>query len=133
MGAVPELSNAVRIEGVGGTFQQEGQSVYRWATTQLPAIARSVCDKAGVAPEELGAVVLHQANLRIIEAFVKRLGAGNAYIARDVVESGNTSAASIPLALSKALERGDIPSGAPALLFGFGGGLAYAGQVIRCP
>ncbi|MFD8691965.1 beta-ketoacyl-ACP synthase III [Streptomyces sp. NPDC059651] len=132
-GAVPELSNVVRIEGVNGTFEQEGQSVYRWATTQLPAIARSVCDKAGVAPEDLGAVVLHQANLRIIESFVKRLGAGNAYIARDVVESGNTSAASIPLALSKALERGDIPSGAPALLFGFGGGLAYAGQVIRCP
>ena len=49
------------------------------------------------------------------------------------MESGNTSAASIPIALSKLVERGEIPSGAPVLLFGFGGGLSYAGQVIRCP
>ncbi|OIJ94410.1 3-oxoacyl-ACP synthase [Streptomyces sp. MUSC 14] len=132
-GAVPEMSNVVRIEGRTGTFAQEGQSVYRWATTSLPPMAQSVCERAGVTPQELGAVVLHQANLRIIESFVKRLGATNAVIARDVVESGNTSAASIPLALSKMLERGEVASGTHALLFGFGGGLAYAGQVIRCP
>ena len=57
----------------------------------------------------------------------------NAVIARDIVESGNTSAASVPLALSKMVERREVPSGAPVLLFGFGGGLTYAGQVIRCP
>ncbi|MET8299496.1 3-oxoacyl-[acyl-carrier-protein] synthase III C-terminal domain-containing protein, partial [Streptomyces sp. NPDC005180] len=56
-----------------------------------------------------------------------------AVVARDVVESGNTSAASIPMALSKLVERGDVAPGAPALLFGFGGNLSYAGQVIRCP
>ncbi|MBH0245039.1 beta-ketoacyl-ACP synthase 3, partial [Streptomyces cavourensis] len=65
-GSVPEMGNAVRIEGTPPRFAQEGQSVYRWATTQLPPIARQVCEKAGVAPEELAAVVLHQANLRII-------------------------------------------------------------------
>ena len=54
-------------------------------------------------------------------------------IARDVIESGNTSAASIPIALSKLVERREIPAGAPVLLFGFGGGLSYAGQIIRCP
>ncbi|GAA1511195.1 ketoacyl-ACP synthase III [Streptomyces albidochromogenes] len=132
-GSVPEMGHAVRIEGTPPRFAQEGQSVYRWATTQLPPIARQVCERAGVTPEELAAVVLHQANLRIIEPVAQKIGAVNAVIARDVVDSGNTSAASIPMALSKLIERGEIESGAPVLLFGFGGNLSYAGQVIRCP
>ncbi|MBT2364405.1 ketoacyl-ACP synthase III [Streptomyces sp. ISL-10] len=132
-GSVPEMGHAVRIEGTPPRFAQEGQSVYRWATTQLPPIARQVCERAGVAPEELAAVVLHQANLRIIEPVAQRIGAVNAVVARDVVESGNTSAASIPMALSKLVSRGEITSGDPVLLFGFGGNLSYAGQVIRCP
>jgi 3-oxoacyl-[acyl-carrier-protein] synthase-3 len=107
--------------------------VFRWTTTQLPVIARQVCERGGVTPEELGGVVLHQANLRIIEPLAQRLGAVNAVVARDVIESGNTSAASIPIALSKLVERREIPAGAPVLLFGFGGGLSYAGQIIRCP
>ncbi|GGK10827.1 3-oxoacyl-[acyl-carrier-protein] synthase 3 protein 4 [Streptomyces camponoticapitis] len=132
-GSVPEMGNAVRIEGTPPRFAQEGQSVYRWATTRLPPIARKVCERAGIAPEDLAAVVLHQANLRIIEPVAQKIGAVNAVIARDVVDSGNTSAASIPMALSKLVERGEVESGAPALLFGFGGNLSYAGQVIRCP
>ncbi|WP_329268816.1 beta-ketoacyl-ACP synthase III [Streptomyces sp. NBC_01451] len=132
-GSVPEMGNAVRIEGTPPRFAQEGQSVYRWATTQLPRIARQACERAGVAPEELAAVVLHQANLRIIEPLAAKIGAVNAVVARDVVESGNTSAASIPLAFSKLVERGEISTGDPVLLFGFGGNLSYAGQVVRCP
>lgn len=132
-GSVPEMGHAVRIEGSPPVFAQEGQSVYRWTTSQLPPLARKVCEKAGVAPEDLAAVVLHQANLRIIEPLAQKIGAVNAVVARDVVDSGNTSAASIPMALSKLVERGEIPSGAPVLLFGFGGNLSYAGQVISCP
>ncbi|MFD4988512.1 beta-ketoacyl-ACP synthase III [Streptomyces sp. NPDC058374] len=132
-GSVPGLGHAVRIEGTPPRFAQEGQSVYRWATTTLPPIARKVCERAGIGPEELAAVVLHQANLRIIEPVAAKLGAVNAVVARDVVESGNTSAASIPLALSKLVERGEISTGDPVLLFGFGGNLSYAGQVVRCP
>lgn len=132
-GSVPEMGHAVRIEGSPPVFAQEGQSVYRWTTSQLPPLARKVCEKAGVTPEELAAVVLHQANLRIIEPLAAKIGAVNAVVARDVVDSGNTSAGSIPMALSKLIERGEIPSGAPVLLFGFGGNLSYAGQVIRCP
>ncbi|MEV7522048.1 beta-ketoacyl-ACP synthase III [Streptomyces sp. NPDC091371] len=132
-GSVPEMGNAVRIEGSPPVFAQEGQSVYRWTTSQLPPLARKVCEKAGVLPEELAAVVLHQANLRIIEPLAAKIGAVNAVVARDVVDSGNTSAGSIPMALSKLVQRGEIPSGAPVLLFGFGGNLSYAGQVIRCP
>lgn len=132
-GSVPEMGHAVRIEGQPARFAQEGQSVYRWATTQLPAIARRACERAGLAPEDLAGVVLHQANLRIIEPLAEKLGAVNAVVARDVAESGNTSAASIPLALSKLVEQGRISTGDPVLLFGFGGNLSYAGQVVRCP
>ncbi|MEU6313962.1 beta-ketoacyl-ACP synthase III [Streptomyces sp. NPDC047014] len=132
-GSVPEMGNAVRIEGSPPVFAQEGQSVYRWTTSQLPPLARKVCEKSGITPEDLAAVVLHQANLRIIEPLAAKIGAVNAVVARDVVDSGNTSAASIPMALSKLVQRGEIPSGAPVLLFGFGGNLSYAGQVIHCP
>ncbi|MEU9351166.1 beta-ketoacyl-ACP synthase III [Streptomyces griseoloalbus] len=132
-GSVPEMGHAVRIEGTPPRFAQEGQSVYRWAATQLPVIARRACEKAGLAPEDLAGVVLHQANLRIIEPLARRIGAVNAVVARDVVESGNTSAASIPLAFSKLVEQGAVSTGEPVLLFGFGGNLSYAGQVVRCP
>ncbi|MFF4601543.1 beta-ketoacyl-ACP synthase III [Streptomyces sp. NPDC001339] len=132
-GSVPEMGDAVRIQGEPARFAQEGQTVYRWATTQLPGIAREVCARSGIRPEDLAGVVLHQANLRIIEPFAERLGAVNAVIAKDVVDSGNTSAASVPLALSKLVERREIAPGAPVLLFAFGGNLSYAGQVVRCP
>ncbi|MFV8182463.1 MULTISPECIES: beta-ketoacyl-ACP synthase III [unclassified Streptomyces] len=132
-GSVPEMGHAVRIEGTPARFAQEGQSVYRWATTQLPPLARKACERAGLAPEDLAAVVLHQANLRIIEPLAEKLGAVNAVVARDVAESGNTSAASIPLAFSKLVEQGAVRTGDPVLLFGFGGNLSYAGQVVHCP
>jgi 3-oxoacyl-[acyl-carrier-protein] synthase-3 len=132
-GSVPERGRAVVIEGTPNRFSQEGQTVFRWATTELPAVARRVCDRAGIRPEDLAGVVFHQANLRIIEPLAAKLGAVNAVIARDVVDSGNTSAASIPIALAKLVERREIPSGAPVLLFGFGGNLSYAGQVVASP
>ena len=93
----------------------------------------AACAAAGITPKDLAAFVPHQANLRIIEPLARKLGVDNAVVARDIIGSGNTSAASIPLALSKMLERREVPSGAPILLFGFGGGLTYAGQVVRCP
>ena len=132
-GSVPEMGHAVRIEGEPARFAQEGQSVYRWATQQLPPLARAACERAGLTPADLAAVVLHQANLRIIEPLAEKIGAVNAVVARDVVDSGNTSAASVPLAFSKLVERGEVRSGQPVLLFGFGGNLSYAGQVVRCP
>ncbi len=132
-GSAPEKSEAVRIEGWRPYIQQEGQSVFRWATTALAPLALQACERAGVAPEEIAAFVPHQANTRIIDGIAKRLGMPQAIIAKDIVESGNTSAASVPLALSKLVERREVPSGAPVLLFGFGGGLTYAGQVVRCP
>jgi 3-oxoacyl-[acyl-carrier-protein] synthase III len=132
-GSDPAMGRAVRLEPPSNTFAQDGQTVFRWVTTALPAIARKVCERAGLTPADLAGVVLHQANLRIIDPLIERIGAVNAVIARDVVDSGNTSAASIPLAFSKLVERGEIPSGGPVLLLGFGGGLSYAGQIVACP
>ena len=132
-GSAPDMGPAVRIEGSPPVFAQEGQAVYRWAIKELPPIARRVLERGGVDPGDLAAIVLHQANLRIIEPLARSLGAPRAVVATDVTESGNTSAASVPLAFSKLVARGDIPSGAPVLLFGFGGNLSYAGQVVRCP
>lgn len=132
-GSAPEKSRAILIEGSPPVFSQDGSAVYRWVVTEVGRLAREACDAAGVAPADLGAVVFHQANLRIIEKLAAQLGAVDAVVASDLTESGNTSAASIPLALSKLLERGELQSGAPVLLLGFGGGLSYAGQIIRCP
>jgi 3-oxoacyl-[acyl-carrier-protein] synthase-3 len=132
-GSDPEKGSVLRIEGWRPYIVQDGQAVFRWATTALAPLALEACAKAGIDPSELAAFVPHQANLRIIEPLARRLGATNAVLARDIIESGNTSAASMPLALSKLVERREVPSGAPVLLFGFGGGLTYAGQVVRCP
>lgn len=133
-GSVPEMGDAVRIERANNDkFAQNGQAVFRWTTVQLPKIAKQILQRAELDPQDLGAIVLHQANLRIIEPLARKIGAENAIVATDVVESGNTSAASIPLALSKLLEKESIPSGTPILLFAFGGGLSYAGQVIKAP
>jgi 3-oxoacyl-[acyl-carrier-protein] synthase III len=132
-GSAPERGDAVRIEGWRPYIAQEGQAVFRWATTALAPLALQACERAGVEPADIAAFVSHQANARIIDGIAKRLNLPNAVIARDIVESGNTSAASVPLALSKLVERREVPSGAPVLLFGFGGGLTYAGQVVRCP
>lgn len=137
-GSRPERGSAITLETTGpagppALFRQDGRVVYRWALTSLAPVAREACERARVAPSDLAAVVTHQANLRIIEAVAGQIGAPRAIVARDVVDSGNTSAASVPLALSKLVERGEVPSGAPVLLLGFGAGLSYAAQVVGCP
>ena len=132
-GSDGEMYDSIAIDAETRFFRQEGQTVYRWATSQMAPIALEACRRAGVDPSELAAFVPHQANLRIIDALARRLGATNAVIARDIVTSGNTSAASIPLAMSRMVERGEIPSGAPVLMLGFGSGLAYAAQVVLAP
>lgn len=134
-GSDPTKSAAVRlVDDWHPRFAQEGQTVFRWATTELPDLARQACEKAGFALGDLAGVVTHQANLRIIESLVRQLHLPEStVIAHDVVESGNTSAASVPLALSKLVERREVPTGAPVLLFSFGGGLSWAGQVVTCP
>jgi 3-oxoacyl-[acyl-carrier-protein] synthase-3 len=126
-------ADKILIKDRNSFLVQEGQSVFRWATTALHPVAAEACRRAGVDPAELAAFVPHQANLRIIEAIARRLKAPNAVVADDIVTAGNTSAASIPLALSHMVERNQLPSGSAALLLGFGAGLTYAAQVIKIP
>ncbi|MGH3374990.1 MAG: beta-ketoacyl-ACP synthase III [Actinoallomurus sp.] len=132
-GSAGDMADKIAVKDRNSFLAQEGQSVFRWTTTNLHAVAKQACDLAGIAPSDLAAFVPHQANLRIIEAIARKLKAVNAVVADDIVEAGNTSAASIPLALSRLIERGDVPSGAPALLIGFGAGMTYAAQVIEIP
>lgn len=114
--------------------RMEGPAVFRWAVTELADVARRACELAGVTTDELAAFVPHQANLRIIDALVRSLKLPETVaVARDVVDVGNTSAASVPLALTRLVESGEVPSGAPALLLGFGAGLTYAAQVVLTP
>jgi 3-oxoacyl-[acyl-carrier-protein] synthase-3 len=127
------MAGTIHVKDRHSFLWQEGQAVFRWATTALAPVALEACEKAGVRPEELAAFVPHQANLRIVEAIARRIGAPQAAVARDIVTAGNTSSASIPLALARMAERGEVPSGAPVLLLGFGAGLTYAGQVVTCP
>ncbi|MER6813729.1 beta-ketoacyl-ACP synthase III [Actinomadura nitritigenes] len=132
-GSAGENYDKIIIDDRHSFIRQEGQAVFRWATTAIAPVALEACERAGIAPGDLAAVVPHQANLRIIQAIARKMKATNAVVADDIVHSGNTSGASIPLALSRMIERGDVPSGAPALLVGFGAGLSYAAQVIQIP
>jgi 3-oxoacyl-[acyl-carrier-protein] synthase III len=110
----------------------DGPAVFRWATSLAP-VAHAICEAAGVAPTDLGAVVMHQANLRIINSLARQIGATNAVIATDVIDSGNTSAASVPLALSRLRREGSVSTGDLALTLSFGAGLTWAGTVVTVP
>jgi 3-oxoacyl-[acyl-carrier-protein] synthase-3 len=132
-GSAGDMADKIYIPDRNGFIVQEGQAVFRWATSALHPVAKAACARAGVDPADLAAFVPHQANLRIVEAIARKLGAPQAKVADDIVTAGNTSSASIPLALSRMLERDEIPSGRPVLLLGFGAGICYAGQVIKVP
>ncbi len=132
-GSAGDMADKIYISDRDSFIIQEGQAVFRWATTALAPVALRACERAGVDPSELAAFVPHQANLRIIESIARKLGAPQAIVADDIVTAGNTSSASIPLALSRMIERGELPSGAPVLVMGFGAGICYAAQVITVP
>ncbi len=111
-----------------------GQQVFRWAVYQMAPVARRALDAAGVAAEDLDAFIPHQANMRITDAMIKALKLPeHVAVARDIATTGNTSAASVPLAMSRMLEAGEVKSGDTALLIGFGAGLVYAAQVVTLP
>ena len=126
-----------RTSRAGGALHQEGQAVFRWATTQIAPVALEAVERAGLTPADIDVFVPHQANLRIVEALAKRLRAKGARddlrVADDIVHSGNTSSASIPLALDHMRADGRVRSGDTVLLVGFGAGLSYAAQVVRSP
>ena len=116
------------------TLVQEGQTVFRWAVWEMVKVAKEALEVAGVKAEDLNAIVMHQANERIIDEMAKQLALpDHVVVARDIKTSGNTSAASIPLAMHALLEQGHIKSGDLALQIGFGAGLAFGAQVVVVP
>ncbi|MBA0049986.1 ketoacyl-ACP synthase III [Streptomyces sp. AJS327] len=115
-------------------IRQEGQTVFRWAVFEMAKVAQQALDAAGIAPGELDVFIPHQANMRIIDSLVKTLGLPEQVaVARDVETTGNTSAASIPLAMERMLATGEAKSGDTALVIGFGAGLVYAATVVTLP
>ncbi len=133
-GSDGDQAGTIEIPQGKSTITMVGQSVYRWATTKLTDTLVEAMEKAGVGPDDIDVFAPHQANLRIVELMHKKLGfPERTVVARDIVQSGNTSAASIPLALCALLESGEAKSGDLALVLGYGAGLTFAGQVLRLP
>ena len=116
------------------TLRQEGQTVFRWAVWDMAKVAKKALEVAGITSADLAAFIPHQANMRIIDEFAKQLKLPESVIvARDVARTGNTSAASIPLATHALLEEHPELSGGLALQIGFGAGLAFGAQVVVLP
>jgi 3-oxoacyl-[acyl-carrier-protein] synthase-3 len=120
--------------GQPGFLEMKGQEVFRWAVYEMVPVAQRALELAGVTADDLDAFIPHQANMRITDAMVRALQLPERVaIGRDIAEQGNTSAASIPLALEALVEGGEVSSGDTALLIGFGAGLSYAAQVVTVP
>ncbi|CQD10430.1 3-oxoacyl-(acyl carrier protein) synthase III [Mycobacterium europaeum] len=112
----------------------EGSAVFRWAAFEMGKVGRQAMDAAGIRPDEIDVFVPHQANSRINEVLAKSLELRpDAVLANDIEHTGNTSAASIPLAMAELLATGAAKPGDLALLIGYGAGLSYAAQVVRMP
>jgi 3-oxoacyl-[acyl-carrier-protein] synthase-3 len=116
------------------TLRQEGQTVFRWAVWDMAKVAKQALAAAGITADDLAAFIPHQANMRIIDEFAKQLKLPESVvIARDIATTGNTSAASIPLATHRLLEENPELSGGLALQIGFGAGLVFGAQVVVLP
>ena len=123
------------INGVGinpnGKIIQNGRSVFKWAVGNIPNKIKELVSKAGLTLDDIDYIVPHSANLRIIEAIAKSLDYPMEKVPESVTEIGNTSSASIPLAMAKSIKNGGIKKGDTVLMIGFGGGLTFAGTIVK--
>lgn len=116
------------------TLRQEGQTVFKWAVWQMAQVAQQAIEAAGLTPDDIDVFVPHQANMRIIDQMIKTLKLPErVVVGRDIADTGNTSAASIPLATERLLREGQAKSGDVCLQIGFGAGLVFAAQVVVLP
>jgi 3-oxoacyl-[acyl-carrier-protein] synthase-3 len=125
-------ASCLRVPDGSRWLEMDGTAVFRWAVSLAP-VAERACAAAGLAVGDVAMFVPHQANARITDALARALGVDPDRVCRDVVDTGNTSAASVPMALTRLVQSGTVPSGAPVLLLAFGAGLTYAAQVVRLP
>ncbi len=116
------------------TLRQEGPTVFKWAAFEMAKVAARAIEAAGLEPADIDVFVPHQANMRIIDQLMKSLKLReDVVVGRDIADTGNTSAASIPLATERLLREGQATGGQLALQIGFGAGLAYAAQIVKLP
>ena len=118
-------------QSVPSVVHMEGQDVFRFAVEALPRCAREVAQKAGITLEEVDRFVFHQANQRIINFAVKKLGVDPAKCTGNIAHTANTSAASVPILLDELVEKGEVKPGDKVLCVGFGGGLTWAGALLE--
>jgi 3-oxoacyl-[acyl-carrier-protein] synthase-3 len=126
-------ADAIRIPDDRETLTMDGPGVFRWATTAMAEVARNACAAAGLDPSEVKAFVPHQANARIVDSLARQLGIPLDRVAHDIADMGNTSSASVPLAIARLLDEGRVQPGDSMLLIAFGAGLTYAAQVVYAP
>ncbi|MGO2484746.1 MAG: beta-ketoacyl-ACP synthase III [Glutamicibacter ardleyensis] len=139
LGATELLESAVdepleELANPWPTLRQDGQTVFRWAVWEMAKMAREALAEAGVKAEDLAAFIPHQANMRIVDELAKQLKLPDTVlVARDIAENGNTSAASIPMAMDRMRKAHPQLSGKFALQIGFGAGLVFGAQVVLLP
>ncbi len=136
--AITMTQSLIEYKTEGGdifpALEMQGQQVFRWAVGEVAKVARQALEVAGVSADDLDAFIPHQANMRITDAMVRALKLPeHVPVARDIAYTGNTSAASIPIAMKAMLDAEEIPHGGTALTIGFGAGLVYAAQVVTLP
>lgn len=131
----PDLQDLVASDQPQMPFlSMKGSEVFRWASFAMAKVAQQALDRAGVTVDQLDCFIPHQANNRITDTMARAMKLPSTVrIARDIIDAGNTSAASVPLALDRMIEDGDARSGDIALLIAFGAGLSYAAQVVVVP
>lgn len=135
--AISMTGSLTEFRDKGGEFptlSMQGQTVFRWAVGEMAKTAQTALDAAGIKADDLDAFIPHQANMRITDAMIRALKLpDHVPVARDIAYTGNTSAASIPVAMDRMLQDGEVPHGGTALLIGFGAGLVFASQVVTLP
>ncbi|UFU04899.1 beta-ketoacyl-ACP synthase III [Ruania halotolerans] len=129
----PELAEEVS-QITSPTLRQQGPTVFKWVISTMPSIARQAVEAAGLTLADIDVFIPHQANMRITDQLLKLIDfRDDVVVGRDIADTGNTSAASIPLATERLLREGQAHSGDIALQIGFGAGLVYASQVVVLP
>ena len=141
-GSKPEAHEVIEVDdwrgvepGAGGPYiHMEGREVFKWATTAIVEKAVETLEASGLTVDELDCFIPHQANNRITDSMLRHLKLPeDVVVARDIIQMGNSSAASVPLAMEALLESGQAKSGDSALIIGFGAGLVFAGQTVILP